>query len=210
MHARLDQLLSLRDGAPVDAEVREHLLGCADCASSLAASSRLREQLMALPEAPSPSDDAWASIELRVAGVHRRRRRAARLAPVAAAASIAALAMFAALRWVGTGSPEPQTAATTAPAPNNDSGADLAELQARSQALEAALATLPVRPAVERAATSLPIESLEGQLQWLDHQLTLADADGPSPRAERLWRDRVEVMNSLVQLRYVEAQHVMN
>jgi hypothetical protein len=63
---------------------------------------------------------------------------------------------------------------------------------------------------VERAGTSLPIETLEAQVQWLDHQLSFAGSTGAAaPEAERLWRDRVEVMNSLLQLRYVEAQHVM-
>jgi hypothetical protein len=79
-------------------------------------------------------------------------------------------------------------------------------LRARSQALEAVLDALPERPAVARADTSLPIDSLESQVQWLDHQLSVAGAQLPTPQTEALWRDRVEVMNSLVQLRYVEAQ----
>ena len=86
-------------------------------------------------------------------------------------------------------------------------GAHLAERE--NKALEELLAAMPSRPAVERAGTSLPIESLEAEVQWLDHQLSLAGATGePAPEAERLWQDRVEVMNSLVQLRYVEAQRV--
>jgi hypothetical protein len=56
----------------------------------------------------------------------------------------------------------------------------------------------------------VPIDSLEAQVQWLDHQLTLAGADGRVPQAQQLWRDRIEVMNSLVQLRYVEAQYIVN
>jgi hypothetical protein len=84
--------------------------------------------------------------------------------------------------------------------------AAVADLRARSQALEAVLAALPERPAVARADTSLPIDSLESQVQWLDHQLSVAGSQFPAPQAEALWRDRVEVMNSLVQLRYVEAQ----
>ncbi len=132
------------------------------------------------------------------------------LAPLAAAASVAALAVFAAMRWVEPGTSAPQSAATVAPAASLVSDEQLAVLQARSQALEAMLAAMPARPAVERAATSVPIESLEAQVQWLDHQLTVADADGRVPQAQQLWRDRVEVMNSLVQLRYVEAQHIAN
>ena len=82
----------------------------------------------------------------------------------------------------------------------------VAELRARSQALEAMLAALPERPAVARGGTAVPIDTLESQVQWLDHQLSTAADAMPAPQAEQLWRDRVEVMNSLVQLRYVEAQ----
>ena len=53
----------------------------------------------------------------------------------------------------------------------------------------------------------MPIETLEAQVQWLDHQITSTGANYPAPEEERLWRDRVEILNSLVQLRYVEAQH---
>lgn len=209
MHASIEQLLNLRDEMPVVAGIREHVRDCPRCSARLAEATRMRERLRALPVAPEPDNDAWASIEARVAKVHLRRRRIERLAPLAAAASVAALAMFAALRWTGPGTSAREAAATVAPAAALTHDEELADLQARSQALEAVLAALPARPTVERAATSVPIESLEAQVQWLDHQLTVADADGRFPRAQQLWRDRVEVMNSLVQLRYVEAQHVV-
>jgi hypothetical protein len=210
MHASVDQLLSLRDGAPVGAGIREHVRDCPHCSTRLADATRMRERLRALPVAPEPADDAWTSIEALVASIRRRRRRMAGLAPLAAAASVAALAVFAAMRWVEPGTSAPQSAATVASTASLASDEQLAVLQARSQALEAMLAAMPARPAVERAATSVPIESLEAQVQWLDHQLTVADAGGRVPQAQQLWRDRVEVMNSLVQLRYVEAQHIAN
>jgi hypothetical protein len=131
-----------------------------------------------------------------------KRRLAVRIAPFAAAASVVALAVFAALRW------------TEAPAPTRpeplvvlDTGS-VEELRSRSRELEAMLAALPGRPVVARAATTVPIESLEAEVQWLDHRLSLADASGQTRETEQLWRDRVEVMSSLVQLRYVEAQQV--
>jgi hypothetical protein len=174
MHARLDELLNLR------------------------------EQLRALPPAPELAIDGWPDVQARLAAARARRRRMALAAPLAAAASVAALAVFATLRWVGAPAPEP-----TRPGPLPVLEADaLDDLRARSQALEQVLAALPERPAVERAGTSLPIETLEAQVQWLDHQLSTADAGGADPSAEQLWRDRVEVMDSLVRLRYVEAQRV--
>jgi hypothetical protein len=174
MHARLDELLNLR------------------------------EQLQALPPAPELANDGWPDVQARLAAAHARRRRMALAAPLAAAASVAALAVFATLRWADAPVPEP-----TRPGPLLvlETGA-LDDLRARSQALEQLLAALPERPAVERAGTSLPIETLEAQVQWLDHQLSSADGGAADSSAEQLWRDRVEVMDSLVRLRYVEAQRV--
>jgi len=204
MHARLDELLSLRDGSPLDARVRAHVDGCAACAAELARTESLRARLRALPPVPEPATDGWSAVQARLAGARERGRVAARVAPFAAVASVAALAVFAALRWSGAPAPE---AAQPAPLIVLDTGS-LEELRSQSQELEALLAALPQRPAVARAGTSVPIETLEAEVQWLDHRLSLADASGQSREAEQLWRDRVEVMSSLVQLRYVESQQV--
>jgi hypothetical protein len=204
MHARLHELLSLRDGEPVAAELRAHVERCADCAAALADTTALRERLRALPPAPAEEADGWAAVRARLAGSRRHGPATRRVAPLAAAASVAALALFAALRWQAA--PGPSVAALLPP---GAAPTVLAELRSRSQALEAALAALPDRPAVVRAGTAVPIETLEAQVQWLDHQLLLADAGEPVADTERLWRDRVEVMSSLVQLRYVEAQQLM-
>jgi hypothetical protein len=207
MHARLDELLSLRDGAPVDARVRAHVDACPQCATALAHSTRLQAELRELPPVPDAARDGWAGVQSRLAAARRRERRVARLAPLAAAASVAALGVFAALRWLAPGHvAEPPPGSVVAAS----EVASIDELRVRSQALEALLAAMPDRPRVERADTSVPIDSLEAQVQWLDHQLSLAGTEGLPPDAQqRLWRDRVEVMNSLVQLRYVEAQHVV-
>lgn len=197
MHARLDQLLSLRDGEPVDSRVASHVADCADCAAALAGASTLRDRLRALPPAADEPGDGWAAVQSRLAARERGLRRRSHLTSLAAAASVATLALLAALRFQETPirPAAPAQAATT-----------VAELRARSQALEAMLAALPERPAVARGGTAVPIDTLESQVQWLDHQLSTAADAMPAPQAEQLWRDRVEVMNSLVQLRYVEAQ----
>jgi len=197
MHARLDELLSLRDGEPVEARVAAHVAACSECGVALASTAALRDRLRALPGAAGEAAGGWASVHARLEQRNRRIRRGAVAAPIAAAASIAALGLFAALRLV-----EPSAQAE----PHATVPAAVADLRSRSQELEALLAALPERPAVERAATSVPIDTLESQVQWLDHQLSIAGSRLPAPQAERLWRDRVEVMNSLVQLRYVEAQ----
>ncbi len=197
MHARLDELLSLRDGEPVEAWVAAHAAACSQCGAALASAVALRERLRALPPASGEAGGGWASVQARLEQRDRRVRRRAAAAPIAAAASVAALGLFAALRVLEP----PGLAERPAPVP-----AAVEDLRARSQQLEALLAALPERPAVARAATSVPIDTLESQVQWLDLQLSVAGSRLPAPQAEELWRNRVEVMNSLVQLRYVEAQ----
>ena len=54
-----------------------------------------------------------------------------------------------------------------------------------------------------RSATALPIDALEAQVQWIDHRIS---ASGDALEAEQLWRERVDAMNTLVRLRYVESQ----
>ena len=197
MHARLDQLLSLRDGEPVNGRVAAHVAGCDDCAAALSGTSRVRDRLRALPVAAADDGRGWVDVQARLAARERGLRRRATVASLAAAASVATLALLAALRF--------QESPTTPAAPTAATAA-VAELRIRSQALEAMLAALPERPAVARAATAVPIDNLESQVQWLDHQLSTSPDAMPPTQAERLWRDRVEVMNALVQLRYVEAQ----
>jgi hypothetical protein len=58
---------------------------------------------------------------------------------------------------------------------------------------------------VQRAGTAMPIDTLEAQVQWIDHRIS---ASGDALEAEQLWRERVDAMNTLVRLRYVEAQPI--
>jgi hypothetical protein len=204
MHARLDELLSLRDGTPVNARLRAHVDECAACAAELARTATLQQHLRSLPPAPEPAADGWAEVRSRLAAARARDSLRARIAPFAAAASVVTLALFAALRWTDVPPPE-QTGSAPLIVLEAES---LDQLRSRSRELEALLSALPERPAVARAGTSVPIESLEAQVQWLDHQLSLAGAEGRATDSQQLWRDRVEAMNSLVQLRYVEAQQV--
>lgn len=204
MHARIDQLLSLRDGAPVEVVVRDHVAACRECGTELDRLAAVRERLRALPPLAGASA-GWTAVEARLVERARKDRRRAQLSRIAAAASVAALAVLAGLELAAR---REQSVPPAPSAPALAEPASIGELQARSRLLEQALASLPARPAVERADVSLPIETLEAQVQWLDHQISLAASSAPDRQQEaaHLWRDRVEVMNSLVQLRYVETQ----
>ena len=110
MHARLDELLSLRDGAPVDARVRAHVDECAECTAELARAESLQQDLRALATAPDAAADGWAEVQSRLAAARAKGSLAARVAPYAAAASVVALALFAARN------PSPEAAVFTWPA----------------------------------------------------------------------------------------------
>jgi hypothetical protein len=76
----------------------------------------------------------------------------------------------------------------------------------RSQRLEAILHTLPPRPNVERAGTSAAIDELQTRIQLVDSQLSDPIKSGlDRSQAQRLWSARVELLDSLVHVRYAEA-----
>jgi hypothetical protein len=205
MHARIDQLLSLRDGEPLDASVIAHVESCRECSGILQSVQALRRQLNDMPQVPS-DPSGWARVESRIAARARGSRLRARVARVVVAASVASLAVIAAVEIGGQGEMPRGPAPAAVPRTVATAGR-VNDLQRTSLALEAVLAGMPSRPVVERGDSALPIEALEAQVQWLDHQLTLAGAgETNSSDAEGLWRQRVEIMDSLVRLRYVETQ----
>ena len=202
MHARLDQLLSLRDGAPVDAELLTHLQQCAVCQAESSRLAQTRERLQALP-AIDPPRDFWPDIDARAAVAPRRH--------VGYGAGIAAaVAVLAVLGYLGqrTDVTSQQTAnvETESVIVAGASSQELERLIAQSRELEAVLAYLPERPQVERVSTSATVDSIEQRIQWLDYQLANgSDAGLDQRQAQRLWSERVDLMDSLVKVRYAES-----
>ena len=173
----------------------------------------LAGKLRSLPAA-EPRPDGWDDVQSRLsarATAHARRRLGLQLA---AAASVAIIAVTAAWRVadVVTERPGSMAAELTPLTPLTAEQAlaldRVAQLQTQSQALDEILSVIGERPVVERAGTSVPIDTLEAQVQWIDHQISVGDGAIEPGSAEQLWRKRVGAMNSLVQLRYVEAQRI--
>jgi hypothetical protein len=217
MHARIEHLLSLRDGEPVGAELVAHVRSCPICTGELQRLSALRAEMQALPQF-DPPDLAWERIQQtvpeRTAPVPPRR--------VGFAAAAAALITLAAIALIARHGDQRSTelsagACTTSgtegaacpPKVLNKPTSDiphLDELIAQSQQLEQILQTLPQRPRIERVSTAATIDTIEQRIAWLDFQLSSApDADLNEEQSRRLWRERVELMDSLVKVRYAEA-----
>ena len=208
-------LLRIRDGEPVDAEVRAVVDGDPDLREELARLAAARQALQALPELEPPRG-MYERIRGEIATQQTGSVRFAWQWPLrgAIAAGIAVAAVWLAGRLpeaaiqdvvapatiVAEETQEPQVA----PLLGTPAYASLVEESAR---LERALDEIQYRPRVVRASTAATIDGLEERIAWIDEQLMFARALGLS-RGDRqiLYRQRVELMNALVQIRYAEAQ----
>lgn len=203
MHTPIHQLLSIRDGEPVDIEVRQHAETCATCSAELNRLKRMQDRLQAL-EMPEPPAAAWDQIRARVPDDRAARGR--RIA-FATAAAIASLAILTGL-WLRQ--PDSRGAVEIAKRAGEEivpqaSEVSFDHLVAQSRELDELLSYLPARPAVERVAVAATIDTIEQRVQWLDQQLTYAPAAGLDDSSTyQLWRERVDLMDSLVKVRYAE------
>lgn len=204
MHARIDQLLSLRDGAPVDAEIRAHVQHCTQCSEEAALLANTRERLRELPTLAPPAD-AFAHIVARVAAPAPRRRSFGAIA--AAAAIVVAIVAVVAVRDRSNAPALGETTFVATPAEREHApDDDMLKLIAQSRQLDEILEYLPVRPQVERVSFAATVDSLEERIQIVDLQLAYGpDAGLDRAQAHRLWSERVELMDSLVKVRYAES-----
>jgi hypothetical protein len=79
-------------------------------------------------------------------------------------------------------------------------------LMVRSRQLEDDLRSLPAQPRLVRAGTAATISALEDRISEIDYRLNHPDIRLNPQQAHGYWRERVRLMNSLVQLRYAQAQ----
>lgn len=216
MHARIEHLLSLRDGEPVAAQLAAHVRSCAICTGELQRLCTVRAEMQALPQL-DPPDLAWERIQQAIP------QRPSMMPPrkIGFAVAAAVILTLSAIAWITRYGDQrssersahacaahPEDCASQVPkqaiAPTDASHLD--ELVAQSQHLEQMLQTLPQRPRVERVSTAATIDTIEQRIQWLDFQLSaVPDADLSEAQSRRLWRERVELMDSLVKVRYAEA-----
>jgi hypothetical protein len=196
-HLSIETLVSLRDPGtePGEAAAREHLEACPLCRAEFERLHQRVARLKALP-ALRPSRERWPSVlnQLHVEG-RRRRFRTGGLAGLAAAASVA-LAL-------GVNGLRPK-----------DTGLDPAEIQqamARSQVLESALDRIDPESRVMDGQTAGIAQELEDRIARVDRQLEMAEMMGQQARdAEllRLWRERVGLLDALVDVHVTRASNV--
>lgn len=210
MRARTEDLLTLRDGEPIDAMLRERLASNPENAREVERLSRIAEDLRRLPLL-EPPQGAWERIAAEISS-QRRSRSVRFVAAAAALVAIAALLLVAPWqdRNVDTADAEPPSfAAPLEPEaePEPDPNADYERLVAESARLELMLAALEGSPRLMNAGTALTIADLEDYIVLVDEQLNYAEAREVDLRyREALWRERVDAMNALVHVRYAQAR----
>ena len=209
MHASIDHLLSLRDGEPVDAATAAHVEQCQRCASELRKLRETRAQLQSLPQFDAPSSFQEIQRAMARPVVAPRRAMTARLVAGLAFITLTTI-FFIALRDetapAVVKSVQPQVEPDEQASQPIDVGtARVPELVAQSRRLEDLLQQLPERPRIERVSTAAMIDTIEERIQWLDFQLSDAPDSGLNEQqTRRLWSERVELMDSLVKVRYAE------
>ena len=181
-------------------------------ALSVAERDSLRARLRTLPDTMPPRA-VWLRIErqARAERLLRGRRWTARLKWVAGAA-IAATVAVVVLRLPAVGPESTPEAFPTVPeyqGASNVSGLRTVNaLMSESRQIERDLRALPREPRVVRAGTAATILELEDRIAAIDYVLNDPALQLSDAQAEAYWRERVRLMNSLLRLRYAQAQRM--
>lgn len=190
MHAGFDELSEIAAGRQA---AGIHVPACPDCRTRLEQVRRVRAGLLAMPEL-TPPPVAWSSIRVRESAGPTAPRS---IMPVAAAASVLVAIAVAVLT---TGRPQPgaEPARVSVRVP-------LDSLVAENGRLEALLSQLP-ESRTTRIGTAYTMAAIEDRLALVDDRITTVTLEPYAPEvAEALWRERVTLMNSLVQVHYARA-----
>jgi hypothetical protein len=226
MHPSTEDLLSVRDGEPVDAAVRAAIAGDTAQAREVERLRSLRHTLRGLPELEPPAG-VWERIaaaeqETRAPSIPWRKFAAG----IGIAATVAGAAIFVLATRPQLGGAPPELAGSAlatravptpravSPPPALDPMFDgrvvptsYPALVQESARLDGMLHRLKYQQPMMSGATASTIAGLEDRIALIDEQLTYSNARGaPQPERTALWGERVELMNALVHVRYAQAQ----
>ncbi|MBM4185936.1 MAG: hypothetical protein FJ206_01365 [Gemmatimonadetes bacterium] len=199
-HLSMEQLLAAREPGlePGVQAVRDHLAGCDHCRAE---ADRIDQRIARLKALPTlrPARDHFGAVRFRTAR-ERRTRQAKRLGSVGLALAASVLLAVASSR-------------PSQPAERQLIAADpeLAEMMSRSRELERALERFdPDRSVVNGRMVGITA-TLESRLADLDRQIEVVDLMESSVRqrqAVRLWRERVGLLDALVDVHLTGARYV--
>jgi hypothetical protein len=201
-HLTMDTLVSMREpgSEPGQAAAREHLDGCSHCQAEL---ERLHQRVARLKALPTlrPGRDRWPETKARFQADRRRlRTRVAGLAGLAAAASVALALSVGELSEAGMANPQPVMRV-----------GELSQVMERSQLLESALNDYNPEGRVLDGGTARIAGELEDRIARLDRELEMAELQSQQQTTNedllRLWRERVGLLDALVDVRVARASN---
>jgi hypothetical protein len=176
------------------------------CALTANEYSALRRGLRELPETMPPRS-VWNRIREQgeAEGLLLQSRTSDRRMWFAGAGLAAAVLLAVMMPTLMAPQPEGITVPQNLPS-NTTTLTTLQTLMVQSRQLESDLRSLPDEPRVMRASTVATISDLEDRIAAIDYQLNDPDVKMTRDDRELFWRERVRLMNSLLQLRYAQAQ----
>jgi hypothetical protein len=208
MPERTEDLLSIRDGEPVDVTLLQRVLRDPRAREALREYSQTRRALRNLPPIAAPEHSWWRLRDALEVADQRRTR------PWAQAIGLAIVVLLVALgaaEYVSLLPPDDAREANAVVSPfvtvSANGSRDVRELIAESVQLERILTAMPEQHGLMQAGTASTIVGLEDQIASIDAQLSLGAAAGiDAQHREAMWRERVDLMNALVRVRYAHAQ----
>jgi len=200
-HLTLEQLLAVREPGlePGVQGWKDHLDVCEACQAEL---SRLDQRVARLRALPMLKPSRNRFLELR-ARVKAERRRKVVLASGIGALALAASVALAVVLAPGGSSPSPSAELA--------GGQELQETMARSRQLEEALNTYNPDQRVLDGRTAMIAASLEDRLARVDQRLqvmNLMERGVRQTESLRLWRERVGLLDALVDVHVTRAGYV--
>lgn len=178
-------------------EAEGHLRSCPACAARLAELEAVREALRSLP-ALEPPRDLWPSLRKRLP--EERPRPALKALWAAAAAAVLFGTVWLGLRGFRLSAPEAprETAAESHAEPSAD---EISGLMAESRRLEAILKRLEAGNPVLKGRTASAIAEVQDRIALVDLQISLLQGSNKDRTLlARLWKERVDLLGSLVEM----------
>ena len=197
-HLGMAQLLQLQGPAtdPGIGDARAHLASCPSCQAEL---DRLHQRVARLKALPAlrPARDAWPAIHHRVAAQrHQRKTRWMGIAGLAMAASVTLAVILTDVSNVDDLAASPSVAIDSA--------------KAQSRELEQAILQFDPESRVIDGRTARLAADVEDQIAQLDRELQEMQVidDAGEHEVLRLWRQRVGLLDALVDIHVTRASNV--